>query len=198
MNTLEMILTIRKAKETMLKLGELAMSQQAPSHTRRHQQLYVIQKSTVTQRELKKLLPFLAAEPELSSHVKHLIQVLKGTADLLLKRTAHNLNRNPVAASLVRTPPVLQRKARPTASRSPRSNTATADNSSSITGRPDDPDPDPAPERPYLALGIDHKATTPAGPPAPVSLRLFPYRIEMRCCHDGHRTHSQNADPAPS
>lgn len=62
--------------------------------------------------------------------------------------------------------------------------------SSTLSGRslsgPDEPDPDPDPERPYIALGIDHKATTPAGPPVPVSLRLFSlYRIEMRYCHEG-------------
>ncbi|MET4161953.1 hypothetical protein ABIE61_001802 [Marinobacterium sp. MBR-111] len=62
--------------------------------------------------------------------------------------------------------------------------------SSTLSGRslsgPDEPDPDPDPDRPYIALGIDHKATTPAGPPVPVSLRLFSlYRIEMRYCHEG-------------
>lgn len=51
-------------------------------------------------------------------------------------------------------------------------------------------DPDPDPGRPYIALGIDHKATTPAGPPLPVSLRLFPYRIEMRHCHENQYRYS--------
>lgn len=49
-------------------------------------------------------------------------------------------------------------------------------------------DPDPDPDR-RLSFGIDHKATTPAGPPVPVSLRLFfLYRIEMRYCHEGNRS----------
>jgi hypothetical protein len=59
-------------------------------------------------------------------------------------------------------------------------------------------DPDPDPERPYIALGIDHKATTPAGPPPPVSLRLFPLdRIEMRYRHEGNRTERTQGNPSP-
>jgi hypothetical protein len=79
-------------------------------------------------------------------------------------------------------PLMPDRQARPRSS-APGSRAATTDSGG---GGPDEPDPDPDPERPYIALGIDHKATTPAGPPVPVSLRLFSlYRIEMRYCHEG-------------
>jgi hypothetical protein len=71
--------------------------------------------------------------------------------------------------------PIPDRQARPRSS-APGSRAATTDSGG---GGPDEPDPDPDPDRPYISLGIDHKATTPAGPPVPVSLRLF-FFIELK------------------
>jgi hypothetical protein len=91
-------------------------------------------------------------------------------------------SRNTFIIGFENLPLMPDRQARPRSS-APGSRAATTDSGG---GGPDEPDPDPDPERPYIALGIDHKATTPAGPPVPVSLRLFSlYRIEMRYCHEG-------------
>ncbi len=92
------------------------------------------------------------------------------------------LSANTINLGFENLPLMPDRQARPRSS-APGSRAATTDSGG---GGPDEPDPDPDPERPYIALGIDHKATTPAGPPVPVSLRLFSlYRIEMRYCHEG-------------
>jgi len=106
----------------------------------------------------------------------------KQVASLRLMARLPKLSLNTFILGFENLLPIPDRQARPRSS-APGSRAATTDSGG---GGPDEPDPDPDPERPYIALGIDHKATTPAGPPVPVSLRLFSlYRIEMRYCHEG-------------
>ncbi len=183
---IEISLAFKNTADALNDLRQSAVLECFKAHARRNDQLSIIQESAAILRMLGKLVAGLKGlGPELKTWAASWEARFRRFVAQLLRTTSVKLNTNPLRIGIERTlPPLPKQHAAPRARAS--HSTPAADEGDSGGGGPDDPDPDPDPERPYIALGIDHKATTPAGPPVPVSLRLFSlYRIEMRYCHEG-------------
>ena len=184
----DIALAFKNTADALNTLSQAAAIECVKAHARRNDQLSIIQECAAIFRKLVKLTTNLKnMGPELKAWASYWGGKFRTFIAQLLRRTSVKLNANPLCIGAERIPPSMPKQQPKPRTRAPL-HMPVADDGDSGGGGPDEPDPDPAPDRPYIALGIDHKATTPAGPPVPVSLRLFSlYRIEMRYCHDGKR-----------